>query len=194
MRAETWKSSAQYEWREPFGVAETPAEYVIHRPRLYLETTIPSYLTARTSRDLTTARHQRITARWWNSWRTNFAVHVSDIVLKEAKAGDPLAARRRLSILRNLPILESDSDSRALGARIVKRCGLPKRAWVDAEHVALAAVHGLDFLLTWNCTHLINPQFASNIALVCRSEGYTGPHICTPEQLMKKYDNANAAR
>jgi len=63
MRAETWTSGADLAWREPFGVAETPPEYVFLRPRLYLDTTIPSYLTARMSRDLKAARHQKITTQ-----------------------------------------------------------------------------------------------------------------------------------
>src|SRR5258708_2668315 len=105
MRAEPDMSYSYSAWREPFGVAETPPEYVFHRPRLYLDTTIPSYLTAWTSRDLVTARLQRITTRWWNSWRTQFEIHVSDIVLREADAGDPQAARRRLAVLERFRIL-----------------------------------------------------------------------------------------
>jgi hypothetical protein len=189
MRAATGLSYSYSAWREPLGVAETPPEYVIHRPRLYLDTTIPSYLTAWTSRDLVTARLQRITTRWWNSWRTQFEIHVSDIVLREADAGDPQAALRRLAVLERFRILESDGDSRALSARIIEKCGLPARASVDAEHVALAAMNGMDFLLTWNCAHLVNPQIASKIALVCRSEGYYCPTLCTPEQLMEKYEH-----
>jgi hypothetical protein len=88
MRSETGMSYSYTAWREPFGVAETPAEYVFHRPRLYLETTIPSYLTARTSRDLTKARHQHITAQWWNSWRTQFDIYVSEHVLTEVEKAE----------------------------------------------------------------------------------------------------------
>jgi hypothetical protein len=190
--AETVSSYPVTAWREPFGVAETPAEYVFHRPRLYLETTIPSYLTARTSRDLTTARLQRITARWWNSWRTQFDIYVSDTVLKEASAGDPEAAQRRVTVLESFPTLESNDDSRALSLRIIERTKLPVRASVDAEHVALAAMHGMDILLTWNCAHLVNPQVAPTIEMVCRSEGYVCPTLCTPQQLMEKYEHARA--
>jgi hypothetical protein len=157
MSAETVSSYPVIAWHEPYGIAETPAEYVLHRPRLYLETTIPSYLTARPSRALITARPQRITARWWNSWRTQFDIHVSDIVHKEANAGDPHAALRRMKVLEGYPMLESDHDSRSLSLRILKKAKLPGQASVDAEHVALAALHGMDILLTWNCAHLANP-------------------------------------
>jgi hypothetical protein len=187
--AETASSYPVTAWREPLGVAETPAEYVFHRPRLYLETTIPSYLTARTSRDLTTAMHQKITLHWWNSWRTNFDIYVSEHVLAEAEKGDPDAARRRAEILTPYAVLISDSRSRQLAKLLMKNCGLPMRAKVDARHVAVAAVHSMNFLLTWNCAHLANEQFASKIALTCRAEGYNCPTLCTPDQLTKRYEH-----
>jgi predicted nucleic acid-binding protein len=190
MRVESQMSYAELVWREPLGVAETPAEYVFHRPKLYLETTIPSYLTARTSRDVITARLQNVTKRWWNSWRTQFEIYISDIVLKEVTAGDSEAAQRRRTILEGFTELESDGESRALAARIVEVCGLPGQATNDAEHVALAAMHGLDFLLTWNCAHLANPHIVSKIELACQARGYSCPVLCTPEQLMEKYEHA----
>ncbi len=194
MRAETGMPYPDSAWRQPFGVAETPAEYVFHRPRLYLETTIPSYLTARTSRDSATARHQRITIHWWNSWRTQFDMYVSHAVLEEAGAGNWQAADRRLRLLAHLPTLATDDRSAVLQARLMKHCGLPARALVDAEHVAVAAVHGMQFLLTWNFAHLINPQFASKIKTVCEAEGYSRPLLCTPEQLLLRYENARTGQ
>src|SRR5262245_8857761 len=106
MQVNAWISTAEIAWREPFGVAETPAEYVFLRPRLYLETTIPSYLTARMSRNLLTARHQRITTRWWNSWRTNFDIYISEHVSREAGRGDPEAAELRGQLLVPLKMLD----------------------------------------------------------------------------------------
>ena len=190
MRAETGMSYSYSTWREPFGVAETPAEYVFHRPRLYLETTIPSYLTARLSRDPTTAARQRITMQWWNSWRTQFDIYISDAVLEEAAAGNRQAADRRLRLLAYLPTLVIDDRSAVLQARLMKHCGLPARASVDAEHVAVAAVHSMEFLLTWNFAHLVNPQFASRIKTVCEAEGFSCPLLWTPEQLLLRYENA----
>ena len=194
MSAETVSSYPVTAWREPFGVAETPAEYVLHRPRLYLDTTIPSYLTARTSRDLVTARLQRITSRWWNSWRTQFDIRVSTLVIDEAKAGNPEAARRRLSVLSHLPVLGKTDHSERLWERLMEDCGLPRGAAADAEHVALATVHKMDFLLTWNCAHLVNPQITPKIASLCRSEGYSCPALCTPQQLMETYEHAHITR
>jgi hypothetical protein len=171
--------------RNSLGVAETPAEYVFHRPRLYLETTIPSYLAARPSRNLTTARLQRITTRWWNSWRTQFHIHVSTLVKTEAAAGDSEAARRRLNIIEPyLPLEETDSV-KTLYQQFVRRSALPSRADDDALHLALATVYGMEFLLSWNCAHLVNPRFSKQIATICQSEGFSCPIICTPEQLLE---------
>jgi hypothetical protein len=189
MGSESSMSYSYSAWHEPFGVAETPAEYVIHRPRLYLETTIPSYLTARTSRDLTKARHQHITAQWWNSWRTQFDIYVSVHVLTEAEDGDEDAARRRLDLIAPYVVLVPDDRSRKLATLLMENCGLPKRAEADAKHVAVAAVHSMDFLLTWNCAHLANEQFASKIALTCKAEGYICPTLCTPDQLIERYEH-----
>jgi hypothetical protein len=178
------------EW-ELFGVAETPAEYVFHRPRLYLETTIPSYLTARPSRDLGTARMQEITARWWNSWRTQFDIYISRVVHEESAAGDLEAVQRRLSFLGRFPTLERHALSDALAAKLKERSGLPPTAERDAEHVAIAAVHRMEFLLSWNCAHLANVQTAPRIAEICRHEGYSPPFLCTPEQLLSRYEHGH---
>lgn len=186
-----WMSSAELVWREPCGVAETPPEYVFHRPRLYLETTIPSYLTARVSRDLNIARYQRITTRWWNSWRTNFDIRISELVWREASAGNPEAAERRLSRLARFPLLEVDERADALCERLLRDCGLPARASIDAAHVAVAAVHDMEFLLTWNFAHLVNTNFAPRIRSVCELQGHSCPLICTPEQLMERYEHAH---
>jgi hypothetical protein len=189
MSADAWMSNAELAWREPFGVAETPPEYVLLRPRLYLETTIPSYLTARMSRDLQTARRQRITSRWWNSWRTNFDIYISEHVSVEAARGDPEAAQRRLELIIPYRVLEIDIRSEILTARLMKDYGLPKRAETDAAHVAIAAVYEMKFLLTWNCAHLVNPEFAPKIAATCESEGYACPILCTPENLTERYEH-----
>src|SRR5262249_23607500 len=151
-------------WREPFGVAETPAEYVFLRPKLYLDTTIPSYLTAWMSRDVHIARLQRITSRWWSSWRTNFDIYISEYVAEEAARGDPEAAKRRLQLLTPLKSLDFNDHSSLLRERIMKECGLPPRASTDAAHVAVASVHGMQYLLTWNHTHLVNCAFTPSIS------------------------------
>jgi hypothetical protein len=176
---------------ESFGVSETPAEYVFHRPRLYLETTIPSFLTARPSRDLGQARMQIVTARWWNSWHTQFEIYTSRVVREEAAVGDREAVQRRSNFLKQIRTLEPTSHSDALASELVKRSGLPPTAKKDAEHIAIAAVHRMEFLLSWNCAHLTNVHTAPRIATICRSEGYSPPILCTPEQLLTRYEHGN---
>jgi hypothetical protein len=183
-------STAELAWREPCGVAETPEEYVL-RPRLYLDTTIPSYLTARVSRDLNIARYQKITTQWWNSWRTNFDIRISELVWKEASRGNPEAAERRLQLLARFPLLEVNERAYALCERLLRDCCLPDRASMDAAHVAVAAIHGMEFLLTWNFAHLVNTNFAPKIRSVCELEGHSSPLLCTPEQLIARYEHVH---
>lgn len=115
--------------------------------------------------------------------RDRYALFVSEAVLAEAGGGDPLAAQRRLSALANLPVLTITAEVGDLAARFVDEGALPRRAFVDAIHVAAAAIHGMDFLLTWNCTHIANARIRGRLESLCRSRGLQPPTICTPEEL-----------
>ncbi len=154
------------------------------KARLYLETTVPSYLTARPTRDLIRASHQQITQEWWEHRRKDFEVFISQLVLDEAAAGDPSAAGQRLAILADLPLLDLSEDVFSLAAVLVQTLALPARAATDAAHIAVAAVNEMHFLVTWNCTHIANAEMATKIHDVCRRHGFTAPVICTPEELM----------
>ncbi|MGH7171983.1 MAG: type II toxin-antitoxin system VapC family toxin [Gemmataceae bacterium] len=154
------------------------------KPRVYLETTIPSYLTAWPSRDLVRAAHQQITRDWWHRRRAAFELYISQVVLRECQAGDATAAAERLKILQDLPLLEQTEEATRLAQALVDRVPLPERAAVDALHVAIAAVHGVDYLLTWNCTHIANATLRDPIESVCRENGYEPPAICTPDELL----------
>jgi len=176
---------------EAFRVAETPAEYVFHRPRVYLETTIASYLTARPSRDLNTARLQWITSRWWNSWHTQFEIFVSSFVLEESKAGNPEAAQRRLNFLKRFRQLQEDSYCNALRSRLTDARVLPPDATADLKHIAIASVHRMEYLVSWNCALLANAHIAPKVTAVCSSAGYSCPILCTPLQLLERYENGH---
>ncbi len=154
------------------------------KPKLYLETTVPSYLTAWPSRDLIRAGHQQITREWWHTRSGDFDIHVSQFVLDEAAAGDTVAARDRLEALKDFPLLDISGDVDELAAAFIKTLALPPKAVTDAAHIAVAAVHGMHFLLTWNCTHIANAEMAVAIEQVCREHGLACPVICTPEELM----------
>ncbi len=159
---------------------------IAHRlkPRLYLETTVPSYLTAWPSRDLIRAGHQQITREWWTHRREHFGVFISQLVLDEVAAGDPAAARDRLLALADFPLLDLTEEVGVLAKALVDSLRLPAKATTDAAHIALGAVHGVHFLLTWNCTHIANAEMATAIEGCCREHGLVAPVICTPEELM----------
>lgn len=154
------------------------------KARLYLETTVPSYLTAWPSRDLIRAGHQQITREWWDRRLGQFEAFISQLVLDEASAGDPVAAQERLAVLGSLPLLDLNDEVVTLAQALVADLALPAKARTDAAHIAVAAVQGMHFLVTWNCTHIANAEKAGAIRSVCARMGYTAPVICTPEELM----------
>lgn len=151
---------------------------------VYIETTIPSYLTAWRSPELSMAAKQQITREWWDEQSQHFELFVSDVVLLEASGGNTEAAQRRLEVLKGLPVLSPLEEADDIVAALIDRLSLPARAMADAVHIALCIVHGIDFLLTWNCTHIANATFQPIINDVSRDFGYIMPVICTPDQLM----------
>ena len=152
------------------------------KPTVYVETTIPSYLTAWPSRDLVRAAHQQITREWW-ARRDGFDLYSSRLVVQECQAGDAQAAADRLAALVGLPLLEQEAAEKELAEALVREVPLPAKAAADALHIATAAVHGMQYLLTWNCTHIANVALRPRIEAVCRSSGFDPPLICTPEEL-----------
>ena len=153
------------------------------KQKVYLETSIISYLAARPSRDIIIAAHQELTNEWWENRRKRFDVFVSQLVIQEAKAGDKNAAQKRMDILEQMPLLELNEKVISL-ARILMDEVIPAKAVEDALHIAVATIHGMDYLLTWNCKHIANAEKEHAIAAVCRSNNFEPPIICTPEELM----------
>lgn len=151
---------------------------------VYLETTFISYLVARPSRDVIVAGHQQTTQDWWANRQSQFECSVSQVVIDEASVGDPEEVQKRLAIIGGLPTLAITDEANALTQSIMAAGILPPKALRDAAHVAVAAVHAIDYLLTWNCKHLANAQIARRIAVVCEKLGRKMPIICTPEELM----------
>jgi hypothetical protein len=153
------------------------------KPRVYVETSILSYLTALPSRDVVQLARQQLTLDWWTR-RGDFELFVSDPVLAEASRGDPNAAARRLEAAAGIPILRGTEQAEALTGALLKNSAMPAKAFVDAAHVAIAAAHGLGFLLTWNCAHIANAVMRPRIEAVCRGNGFQPPVICTPDELL----------
>jgi hypothetical protein len=151
---------------------------------VYLETTFISYLVARPSRDVIVAGHQQTTQEWWANRRSEFKCLVSQVVIDEASIGDPAEVQKRLGIIGGLPALDITETVESLTRSIMAASILPPHAFPDAAHVAVSAVHAVDYLLTWNCKHLANVQIARRVGAVCKKQGQRMPIICTPEELM----------
>jgi hypothetical protein len=154
------------------------------RPKLYLETTIPSYLVASSSRDLIVAAHQQITNEWWANKKDDFDIYISQFVFDESSAGDRQLASERIKIISKFSKLEITDDVKLLAAALLNSKAIPQKAAIDAAHVAIAAVHGMDFLMTWNCAHIANAFRSQTIQSICSKNGYICPVICTPEELL----------
>jgi hypothetical protein len=151
---------------------------------VYLETTFISYLVARPSRDVIVAAHQQVTHDWWAERRTFFDCGISQVVIDEASLDDPSEVQKRLDVVRGLSVLEATQSAEALTQAILVSGAIPPRAARDAAHIAIAAVHGVEYLLTWNCSHLANAQIVRRVARVCEQSSLSMPLICTPEELM----------
>jgi len=154
-------------------------------PKLYLETTIPSYLTARRSRDLRLAADQEATEEWWENKRNEYQLFVSEAVLDEAGHGDTRFAARRLSLLNGLPKLRTIPEVDALVERLLRDQIIPAIAAPDAVHLALSAAHGMDYLPAWNCKHIHNLKLERRVEAACQAHGFVCPIICTPAKIME---------
>jgi len=155
---------------------------------VYIETSIVSYLTSRPSRDIRVAAWQEITTQWWEQERSKYELFTSELVIAEAGGGDEDSARRRLDRLRDIPVLAIDNATKQFAARLIENGGVPSGAQADALHIAIASVHGLDYLLTWNCRHIDNAAAKPLIRSICAIAGHPYPEICTPLELLSEED------
>jgi len=154
------------------------------KPKVYLETTIPSLLTAWPSRDVLIAGQQQATHDWWKQRRRRYQLFVSVLVMKEVERGDVSASKERLTKLKTCRVLPYPKEAEKLTRALLASRLIPAKAEADAAHVAIAAVYGMDFLLTWNCRHIANAAIVEQLRDVCASEGFPAPVICTPHELM----------
>jgi predicted nucleic acid-binding protein len=151
--------------------------------RIYVETSVVSYLTARPSRDVIIAGQQALTRAWWDEGAHDFELCFSDVVREEAALGDPQAARDRLAKLDTLTELPISVQATELAEELVAQGALPKKAYVDALHVAVCVTNGVDILVSWNCKHIVNVTMQRVIERVCREAGFEPARICTPVEL-----------
>lgn len=144
------------------------------KPKVYIETSIPSYLTARRSRDLIMAANQELTQEWWDN-KESFDLYISALVIQEASAGDPNAAKKRLEQLDDLPELDITEEVETFAQVLIQKVPLPEKARIDALHIAVATLSGMDYLLTWNCSHIANAILRPKVEALCREFGYEAP-------------------
>jgi predicted nucleic acid-binding protein len=157
------------------------------KARVYIETSMVSYLTAKPSRDIVAAAHQQISLDWWERRRHDFDLVTSLLVVNEARMGNPEAATRRLAVLEGILLLEVTAAAQKLAVTIVQKGLLPQAAYPDALHIATAAVHQVEYLLTWNCNHIANAEILPRIAFICEPFGVALPYVCTPEELLGEH-------
>lgn len=153
------------------------------KAKVYVETSVISYLTSRPDRDLVIAGNQQVTHEWWQKRRTMYDLYISQLVVQEASFGDATAAADRLKALHEIPLLPLTEEGKQLAERLVSKGAIPKKVIEDALHIAIATSNGMEYLLTWNFKHIANAVTRGKIEAVCRDEGYEPPIICTPQEL-----------
>ena len=158
-------------------------------PTAYIETTVPSYYTSRPARDVVQIARQSATKRWWDGGCSGFVLFTSQETLDEAGRGDPEQASQRLRLLSNIPVLEITREVEKLTRRLLEVSLIPATVASDALHIATASVHGVDFLVTWNFKHIVNPHIRQRLRKEVAFLGYVLPVLCTPEELLRDEDD-----
>jgi len=154
----------------------------------YLETSIPSYIAAYPSRDLIVAAHQQITHEWWHNARHRFKFYISEAVLEELRKGDPDAAGRRLKVVKDIPVLQLNENVISLVRIYDKKLGLSGRSKADLPHFAFTVAYKMDYLITWNCSHIANGEIMRRLLDINLELGLFLPLIVTPEEI---FESAN---
>ena len=157
---------------------------------VYVETSVVSYLTARATNNLLAAAWQTATAEWWDGHRSRFELRTSALTIEEAGRGHQEAATRRLEALGGIAMLPITEAVVTLADALIRRRALPANAQNDAIHIGVSAVHGVDYLLTWNFRHLANAETRPLVREVCEQQGHASPEICTPSELMGGTEDA----
>lgn len=155
------------------------------KSKVYIETSVISYLVARPSRDILIAANQQITQEWWQNRRPKFDIYVSQLVAQEINSGDAEAVSKRQQAVTDCTYLDITPEAVNLAEKLIKQNAIPRQAAEDALHIAVATVSGMDYLVTWNFKHIANAALRANVELVCRLNGYEPPVICSLMELME---------
>jgi len=152
--------------------------------KVYIETSVISYLVAQSSKDIITLGHQKVTKQWWKNNKNFFNCFISNAVIQECEKGNKEYALKRLKICAEIDSLKLSEESIKLANALISSKVVPVKAATDALHIAVSAVNKMDFLLTWNCKHIANAYIQDRIEKVCNKLGYKKPSLCTPVELL----------
>ena len=159
---------------------------------IYMETTVVGHLAGRIHRDPLVAARQQATRNWWRDEASKYTVLISQLVLDECSDGDPEAAAERLEVIKDLDLIDASDEVDALAGSLIVGHAVPASEPRDAFHIAISAVNGINYLLTWNFKHIANASLRGRIEQVCRDAGFDPPVICTPEELMGNDDGSES--
>ena len=165
-------------------VDRVAGEQVARKPKVYIESTIPSYLVSRPSRDILTLAHQQVTKIWWETAHDKYDIYISQVVIDEINAGDKTLAKQRADILKGIQVLKLDDDIQTLADEYVDLLKLPGKALRDALHMAVATKFEIDYLVTWNSAHIANEYIRRKLQEYNTKQRRKTPMICTPEELI----------
>jgi predicted nucleic acid-binding protein len=154
------------------------------KPKVYVETSVLSYLAARPSRDTVTAGRQLITQRWWETERENYTLVISELVETECGRGDPELIKRRQALLGVVSLFPVNERILELARLLIVPGAVPEKAAPDAVHIAAAAIEQCEYLLTWNFRHIANARIRLEVERILAKHGYNRTTICTPEELV----------
>jgi len=152
---------------------------------VYIETTIVSYLAANLSRDMVVAAHQQITQEWWASVRPKLNCYISPFVIQESQRGDENIAKRRLKLLSGISVLEMNNEIEKITDLYFDKLKIPNKAQLDAAHLAIACYYKMDYLVSWNCKHIVSARIRKKLEIINNGLKMFTPIICTPEELME---------
>ena len=153
------------------------------KQKIYIETSVVSYLVSSPSTNIVTAGHQSATRDFWRTL-SDFSVYISDIVIQESSKGDKFQAKNRLEALTGFPVLEIDDQTKELARLLLRGNAVPEKYPEDALHIAVAARHGIDVIVTWNFKHINNPFTRMMVRQLIENNGFVCPEICSPDEFI----------
>ena len=158
-------------------------------PTVYIETSIVSFLRENPKAEADSVLRQQMTRAWWDFHRHRYDLVTAQYVVDEANNGNAKFAAERLGHLAQIPLLPLGVEIDRLATEILSRAILPADALLDALHIACAAVNRVDYLLTWNCTHIANPMILPRVFRTLDDFGLPFPVICTSKDMMDTFEN-----